>query len=696
MIRYRVAIATVIFLVAGLGWAGESTVPDSEGDASAREATSGYTESVDVQGRAGELVGLADSASQGAVGAVDLERRPILRPGELLEAVPGVIITQHSGGGKANQYFLRGFNLDHGTDFRVSVDGMPVNMPSHGHGQGYADLNFLIPELVSYERFNKGPYDAHQGDFSAAGSVEMELMSRLPKGILSITPGADGYRRALVADSFRVADGDLLVGGEWLVNDGPWDNPDSFHKLNGIVRFNRQRGSDVLAITAMAYDGRWNSTDQIPARAVSRNIIGRFGTLDDSDGGNSSRFSLSSSYRHVRGTGFTDVSAYLIDYDLRLFSNFTFFLDDPVNGDQFRQLDNRQVTGATITHTQAAKLWSRDFEFSAGLQLRRDDIDNGLAKTKRRDLLSVTRADSIEQYGGGLFAEARTKWARWLRTVAGLRLDGYRATVDSNLASNSGTANDSLVSPKLSLAFGPWRDTEIYVNAGYGYHSNDARGTTIRVDPTSGDRATRVAPLVRAKGLDVGVRTQAVSGLQSSLTAFALELESELVFVGDAGTTEASRPSRRVGVEWANFWTARPGVQLDLDLALSRGRFTDNDPAGDRIPGSIERAITAGVTLSEWRNWYGSVRVRHFGPRPLIEDDSTRSQSSTLLYAEVGYKLRDSVKVSLQAFNLLNESVSDIDYLYESQLRGESSPAEDVHFHPAEPRQLRLVVDWRF
>ncbi|MFN7966757.1 MAG: TonB-dependent receptor [Acidobacteriota bacterium] len=689
-------IVSSLFLVAGYASAGDGPVTALSADGALDASDAGYTESVEVQGRAGELVGVADSANQGSVGAVDLARRPILRPGELLEAVPGVIITQHSGSGKANQYFLRGFNLDHGTDFRVSVDGMPVNMPSHGHGQGYADLNFMIPELVAYERFNKGPYDAHQGDFSAAGSVEMELMSQLPKGIFSITPGADGYRRALLADSFRVGGGDLLIAGEWLQNDGPWVVPDAYHKLNGLVRYSRNRGGDLLSLTAMAYDGRWNSTDQIPTRAVRGGALDRFGSLDDSDGGDSSRFSLSGGFRHVQGKGITNVSAYLIDYDLQLFSNFTYFLDDPINGDQFRQRDDRLVSGVALTHTRAVAIGSREFELSGGLQVRRDDIDNSLAKTRRRDLLSVTRADSIQQYGGGVFAEARTKWTPWLRTVTGVRVDGYRASVDSDRAANSGTASDSLLSPKLSVAFGPWHATELYLNAGYGYHSNDARGTTIRVDPVSGDRATRVAPLVRAKGLDLGVRTEALPELQSSLTAFALELDSELVFVGDAGTTEASRPSRRVGVEWANFWTVRPGVSVDFDLALSRGRFTDNDPSGDRIPGSIERAITAGITLSDQHKWSGALRVRHFGPRPLIEDNTTRSQSSTLLYAEAGYTLRDAVKLSLQAFNLLNETVSDIDYLYESRLQGEAAPIEDVHFHPAEPRQLRLVVDWRF
>lgn len=652
-------------------------------------------EAIEVTGRESDLLEIADSATEGVTGHADLARRPILRAGELLETVPGVIITQHSGSGKANQYFLRGFNLDHGTDFRVSVDGIPVNMPSHGHGQGYSDLNFLIPELVDRVVYKKGAYSAEEGDFSAAGSARMEYVTSLPKGIVSATGGSYDYQRVLVADSMKLGGGEVLGAVEGMENDGPWDRPDDFRKVNGLVRFNQGNAFKGFTITAMGYDGRWSATDQIPLRAVEQGLISRFGNLDSSDGGSSHRYSLSADLRRGDDRSLTRWRAYALDYDLSLFSNFTFFLDDPENGDQFEQADDRSVFGFQVERQWMAEWWGREVELTAGLQARGDDIRNGLFHTRERARLSTTREDRVHQLGGGPFAQARVRWSPWLRTVAGLRLDGYRAEVDSNLEINSGTGDDVLLSPKLSFLFGPWRKTELYVNLGDGFHSNDARGATIRVDPRTGEPVGRVDPLVRARSADLGVRTEAVPNLQLAATAFALELDSELVFVGDAGGTEAGRPSRRTGVELQSFWRPRAWLSIDADAALSRGRFTDDDPTGDRIPGSIETAVSAGVSVEDLRNVFGSLRLRYFGPRPLIEDGTVESSSSTLLNGRLGYAFPNGLRLALEGFNLLDEEASDIEYLYESRLPGEAEPVQDIHFHPAEPRSVRLVVEWR-
>ncbi|HYG63893.1 MAG TPA: TonB-dependent receptor, partial [Thermoanaerobaculia bacterium] len=331
-----------------------------------------------------------------------------------------------------------------------------------------------------------------------------------------------------------------------------------------------------------------------------------------------------------------------------------------------------------------------------GLQVRGDDIGNGLFHTRERVRLATTRQDDILQLSGGPWVEARVRWNPWLRTVAGLRADGYWADVESNLPENSGTEDDLLLSPKLSLLLGPWRRTEVYANFGYGFHSNDARGATIRVDPRTGEAVGRVPPLVRAEGMDLGVRTEVVPGLNLALTGFVLDLASELVFVGDAGGTEASRPSRRAGVELQSFWRPRPWLSVDADLALSKGRFRDGDPAGEHIPGSIERAVSAGVSVEDLGPVFGSLRLRYFGPRPLIEDDSIRSSSSTLVNARLGYAFRPGLRLALEVFNLLDEDSNDIEYFYESRLPGEDEPVEDVHFHPHEPRALRLVAEWRY
>jgi outer membrane receptor protein involved in Fe transport len=657
-------------------------------------------EQIDVTGRASDLVGIADSATEGVTGQADLAKRPVLRPGELLETVPGVLITQHSGSGKANQYYARGFNLDHGTDFRVTVDGINVNMPSHGHGQGYSDLNFLIPELVDTVQYRKGPYDVRDGDFSAAGSADIEYVSTLAKGIAEVTPGTPGilgYARLLAADSKKVGDGNLLGGVELSRSNGPWVHPDDYRKANGVVRFNRGDVANGMTLSAMGYSGRWSSTDQIAGRAVTEGLVSRFGAIDPSDGGDSKRFSLAADFRRGSADSLTRVRAFGLYYDLDLFSNFTYFLDDPVHGDQFHQSDQRFVAGLAVSHEWQARWAGKEVGLSVGVQARDDNIHNGLFRTERRALLSTTRKDHVEQLGGGPFVEARVRWTPWFRTVAGLRGDFYRATVRSEPAVNSGKVIRGIASPKLSLLFGPFDHTDFYVNAAYGFHSNDARGATITVDPASGQPVERVQPLVRAKSFDVGLRTNLIPRLETSLTLFRLDLDSELVFSGDAGSTEPSRPTRRTGFELANFYKLSKRITLDADLAYSRGRFADSDPAGAHIPGAVEGVVSAGVSFDDYGDLFGGLRLRYFGPRPLIEDDSVRSHSSGTLNARAGYHLGNGLDLRLDVFNLLNRKVSDVDYFYASRLPGE--PAEgvaDVHFHPAEPREVRLTADWRF
>lgn len=653
---------------------------------------------VEVSGAA--LAGSADSATQGTVMAAQLENRPLLRSGELLEVVPGLIVTQHSGGGKANQYFLRGFNLDHGTDFSTTVAGMPVNLPTHAHGQGYSDLSFVIPELVSLIRYRKGPYYAEVGDFASAGSAEMQYVDRVDATLVDASLGQDGYQRLLAADSARAGSGTVLYALEYSHQDGPWDVPEDLRRLNGVLRYSLDTDSGHYGVTLMGYDGRWTSTDQIPQRAVADGSLGRYGSLDPSDGGESHRYSLSLDWQRGDDIAATQANAYFIRYALSLFSNFTYFLDDATNGDQFEQADQRSIAGFNLSHEWHGHLAGRHLHQRVGVQLRHDDIGAvGLFHTRERQRLSNTREDEVMQTSGGAFYSADIEWLPWLRSVAGLRADAYRFEVNSSIAANSGTATDHRYSPKLSLIFGPWAKTEFFANAGRGFHSNDARGTTITLDPSDPSLATpaqRVDPLVRTVGYEIGAKTLLVPGLQSSLSLWRLELDSELLFVGDAGNTEPSRPSRREGIEWANYYSPHSGLIFDADAALSRARFTDGDPSGNRIPGSIERTASIGVSLSDLGNFFGGLRLRYFGPRPLIEDNSVRSSSSTLVNLRVGYHLSPSFQLALDAFNLFDREVSDIEYFYESQLAGESAPVEDVHFHPVEPRSLRLSVQGRF
>jgi outer membrane receptor protein involved in Fe transport len=642
-------------------------------------------------------VGTTDAASKGTVTARRVETRPALRPGELLEYVPGVIITQHSGDGKANQYFLRGFNLDHGTDFAIDVAGMPVNMPTHAHGQGYADLNFLIPELVSRIDYRKGTYYAEVADFSSAGAASIHYASSLPYTIGAVTIGEHAYKRALLAGSPSLGGGTLLYGIELMGQDGPWDNPENFKKFNAALRYSRGSEADGFSVSGMAYKADWDSTDQIPRSAVDSGLIGRFGAIDPSDGGETSRYSLSYEQHHDFGGGRVVVDAYAIRSKLKLWSNFTFFLDDTTNGDQFEQAEERTVLGLHPRVEFYNKLAGMDSIFKIGLQARRDDIDPvGLYHTVARERIGTTREDKVVQSSIGIYAEETLRVTDKFRAVAGVRGDQYNFDVDSSIPANSGKVDDSIVSPKLSLIFGPWAKTEYFLNYGYGFHSNDARGTTITVDPNTLGRADKVDPLVQSKGAEVGVRTEIIPNLESSLSLWELKLDSELLFVGDAGTTEASRPSKRTGVEWTNHYRPKPWLLVDLDLCVSRARFTDEDPAGDSIPGSIEKVASFGVTVDSLGPWYGMLQYRYFGPRPLIEDDSVRSGSTQLTNLRMGYKIDPKWRLHLDVFNLFDREDSDIEYFYESRVQPTDPAFEQIHFHPVEPRTLRLTLTGYF
>jgi outer membrane receptor protein involved in Fe transport len=667
---------------------------------------------VNVIGHYATDLGTTDAASQGSVTSKLIEDRPILRPGEILEFVPGMVVTQHSGDGKANQYFLRGYNLDHGTDFATYVEGMPANMPTHAHGQGYADINFMIPELVARIDFKKGPYYADEGDFASAGSAHFSYFDVLPKNFASVTAGSNDYQRAVLGTSPSVGNGHLLIGVEAVHNDGPWESPERFNKLNTVLRLSQGTPADGFSLAGMAYKAHWNSTDQIPQRAVDQGIIGRLGTIDPSDGGNSSRYSCSFQGHTpltMLGKPQFDIDAYLVRYTLDLFSNFTFFHDDPVNGDQFHQADRRTVWGMRPSLTWAGKIGSADTTNRVGVQMRYDDIARvGLDNTTGRVLTSITREDKAKEGSAGLFAENSTQWTSWFRSIAGLRFDYYNFDVNSSIAVNSGKLDATITSPKLSLIFGPWAKTELFVNAGYGFHSNDARGTVITVDPKTRAPADPVTPLVRTKGAEIGIRTQIIPKVESSIALWALNQDSELLFTGDAGTTEPSRPSRRRGIEWINTYRPRSWLLFDAQFSYAEARFSDADPAGGRVPGAVPFVAQIGATVQELGRWSGSLQLRYVSPYPLIEDNSVRSRPNTIANMRIGYKLNETWSAHFDVLNLLNSDAHDIDYFYCSRLRradGALEPGtctdntvgvDSIHFHPVEPRQFRFTVTAHF
>ena len=643
-------------------------------------------------------VGTSDAASQGRVTAKLIENRPTLRTGEIMELIPGMIVSQHSGEGKANQYYLRGFNLDHGTDFATFVDGMPINSRSHAHGQGYTDLNFLIPELISRIDYKKGTYYADEGDFASAGAGHISLFNSLPQGLASLTLGSYGFQRGVIAKSTPLGAGTLLYGIDLGHNDGPWQVPDNNRKAAGVLRYSQGQPDNGFTVTAMGYDAKWTATDQIPQRAVEQRIIDRFGSLDPTDGGKTSRYSLSFDWVRRHEDSITRFNAYAVQSKLNLFSNFTFFLDDPLNGDQFSQSERRRTYGFDLSHTWSSKLGGFDTSNRIGLQTRYDRLDPvTLNHTAAQQVLSLTSSSKVKEASVAVHFENTTNWTEKFRTIAGIRADRFDFDAASNIAENSGKVSSSIVSPKLSAIFGPWAKSEFFLNYGEGFHSNDARGTTAHLTPKELLPIEPVTPLVKARGAEIGLRTEIFPGVESSLALWRLKLGSELVFSGDAGDTSPSRASLRRGVEWNNHYVAKPWLLFDLDLALSRTRFTQFDPAGAYVPGSVERVASFGASVTDLGPWFGALQLRYFGPRPLIEDNRVRSPSTTIANLRVGYKVDKNWKLALDVLNVFNRAQSEIDYFYASRLKGEPREGiDDVHFHPTEPRIFRLSLTARF
>ena len=657
-----------------------------------------------VTGKRSDLTGEAPAASQGTASGEELRARPLLRRGEVLEAIPGMIITQHAGGGKANQYFLRGYNLDHGTDFATSLEGMPLNMRTHAHGQGYTDLNLLFPELIEAVDYFKGTYTARNGDLSSAGSADFRLYNALPHGFATIELGEHNYYRAAAGHTIWLGQGEkaprLTIAGEYNYYDGPSVLPEAYSRGNGVVRYFAGDANDNLSLTLMGYRGRWKSTDQVPQRAILDGRIDRFGFIDPTDGGQSQRYSLQFHWQRSDGDAVTKVNVYGIYYDLDLFSNFTYALDNPERGDQFEQTERRYIIGGDVSRTwKGLHFLNRETEFTAGLQTR-TDIINGISlyKTEQRNRFQTVRLDDVRESSAGLFAESTVHWTPWLRTVAGVRADGFLFDVAANTDGNSGDRLAAMISPEFTAVLGPWKKTELYLNFGTGFHSNDARGVNTTRDPQSGEAVPRVTPLVRTIGAEVGIRTQIIPNVTATLTAWGLDSDSELIYAADQGTNGPGPASRRYGLEAAVYWAPKDWLVFDGELAVTHSRFRDS-PGADRIPDSVPWMFSGGVTVGaqgEQPGWFAGARVRAFGPRPLTGDNSVKSGTTVTVNANLGYRT-PRWEATLECLNLLDRKDNDIEYFYTSRLRGERDEGfDDVHLHPAEPRMFRGRITYRW
>lgn len=646
-------------------------------------------EEIVVYGRAVPLIGDARSASEGLVAFDDLRLPPLLRTGELVESVPGMVATQHSGTGKANQYFLRGFNLDHGTDFAATLDGVPLNLRTHGHGQGYLDMNFIIPELVETTWYRKGPYSLAVGDFSSAGSVDFRYADRLDQNLIELEGGSHGFHRGLIAGSLKTGRGDLTTAVDVTGYDGPWKKDENSTQFKGYLGFVSRLGEIPVRIELHGFDSDWDATDQIPERAVRSGLISRLGHLDGDAGGHSDRYQFSTA---LDFPGW-QLTGYAVHSNLTLHSNFTYLLDNPVDGDEFTQRDGRNIYGATAAGTFGLGAGEDSPGLEWGLELRHDQIDRlALTPSTARQPTGQVRDDRVDE--SSLAGHAGIRWpiTRYLDARFGARIDHYRWNVDAIERANSGRGHETQISPKATLAFRPATSLELYLNYGRGMHSNDVRGAELRVDPASGDPAEPLEVLVPSEGAEIGLRYQPDKSMNVTLALFRLELDSELVFVGDAGGTETRSGSVRQGIELAGFWQVTDWLSAHGSYGWTQSRHPD-EPVGFRhVPGAIRSAASGGFN-ARWDNGLAaSLRLRYLGPAPLTEDNRVRSRSSMMVNAGMAWR-RGAFEYRIDAFNLTDSRDYDIAYYYTSRLAGEPDEGvDDIHFHPLEPRSIRAAV----
>ena len=638
-----------------------------------------------VYGRGEKRIGEAIAASEGGVAGADIEVRPFLRPGELLEATPGLIATQHSGGGKANQFFLRGFNLDHGTDYALYIDDMPMNFRTHGHGQGYLDVQGLIPETVQRIDYRKGPYRADTGDFSFVGASFITTYDKIEPFAL-VELGQFGYGRFVAGGSAKVGGGDLLAVGQVKFNDGPWELREDFDAISGLLKYSAPVGTGDFQAALSIYNSSWSPTEQIPERAIGTPLCEDiYCSLDTTLRGRTEREILTVNYADEAWK----LTAYLQHYDWSLLNNFTFFLDDPVNGDQRRQYEERWTYGGRIERTFELM---DSLSFRAGTEVRVDDIGPvGLDNTVNGQFLSRIGAFDVNESSIGVYGEAVWKPIDRLMVIGGLRGDWYRFETQAlaGATSWSGTAKDHGIAPKIGVNYEVVDGFALYANWGEGFHSNDARGVSNPVDPAPG--------VVEGNFEEVGARFEHGTLILTGVYWWS-SIESELIYVGDSGAVEPGSPGKRHGYELTGFWRPLDWLAIDAVWTGSDARYSDL-PAGENfVPGALESSGELGISAI-FREWNAAARVRHLGPHPLIEDNSQRGEATTLVNLRAAWTPTDffGLEVYGELLNAFGSKAHDVDYFYATRFPGE--PLEGIEgsvSRVVEPRQFRIGIKKTF
>jgi len=649
-----------------------------------------------------QLIGHTSTASEGIVVNDELALTPAYRPGQLLETVPGLQVTSHSGEGKANQYLMRGYNLDHGTDLAVGIDGMPVNNPTHAHGQGYTDLNFMVPELATNIKFTKGTYYADRGDFASVGSIHLSYLDRIDNQ-LKLTGGNFGFQRVLAAGSAAAGSGNVLGALELQHYDGPWDSSDDQRKVNAVLRYSRGDEQDGSSLTGMFYHGLWNSTTDQPERAIQQGLIGRFGTLDPSDGGRAQRWSLSGQYHAPIGDGQLNANSYLVNTQLTLWNNFTHFLTDPANGDQEAQTENRYIAGGAVSYQLPMQISDITTDWLTGAQVRYDINDLSRLPTARRailpqadDPLNFSETDHVHLLNLSLYVQGTTRWTTWFRSVVGIREDHIRG-IDSG--TNSGRASQSLFQPKLSLIFTPAPTTELYLSAGRGFHSDDLRGVT-----QAAATGQPGAPLIaRQTGEELGLRQQLAQGkVAVTLAVFNLDAESETTYDPDAGEDGAGPGSRRYGFEVNLTYQALKWLEFYASYSGDHARFTtDSDDGTGHVGRYLANAPFAtgsfNVYVKNLGPWSGGLEYRYLGREPLTPDNHVQSSGYGEWNADVRFAFAPDWSAGLGVYNILNHHANAAEFWYVDRLPGEPvDGVSDLHVHPLEPLAVRLTLSKTF
>jgi outer membrane receptor protein involved in Fe transport len=589
-------------------------------------------------------------------------------PAQALRAVPGLLTAQHAGGGKADQYLMRGFDADHGTDLALYFDGIPVNMVSHAHGQGYADLHFVIPETLQTIDVYKGPYFTEFGNLAPAGALQLRMRDSFDESFVRFQAGNFGTQRVVGGFSPKLRRAKGLIAVEGLLTDGPFQNPQNLHRANLITRWTLD---EKLTLLFTAYSGKWNASGQIPQREVEAGRLDRFGSLDLSEGGISSRYNFGVAHQRARGNHLWKSQFYATRYDLDLFSDFTFFARDEEKGDGILQRDRRWMWGGRSQYGYQHRLLGRPALATAGFEWRQDHISNGLFYQAGRSAFGTERDDRIVERNAGFYVQEEVDLKPWMKAILGVRHDRFRFAVGGQ------DSYRAITGPKASLIFTPRPGWDLFLNYGRGFHSNDARTPV----------------LAAADGYEVGARKKLGDRMEVSAAYWWLDLAGELAWLGDQGTTELKGPTRRHGPEVELKWRLARNLYWDANVNWTRayGRGT-----GDRIPRAPTFLVGSGLGWRGPGKLAGNLRLRHVGAHALIEDDSARAEALTVADLGLRYPLRGGWSLLGSIENLFNADYKEAQAYFPSRLRPEAAPVWDNHFTPGNPFTFRIGVQYQF